>query len=303
MAIEILTVNESLVVDSRLIADELGIEHATLLRTINKHLDRLERKEPVRFEIDVVKRPQGGTYEVSYCYLNEYQATLLMTFSRNTEQVLDCKEKLVDGFEKAKRTIKEAAPTQSDRIRELEEISIGLKNLEPSVLAEFVRLEQEKQETKRHEMMAIQEEYKMRQEKERTYQREMWASIDPKVAVELLRLEQEKEKTVRETKRLEREQFVRNNPKPSIKKIQAITEGLSQNQKLIQDIALYIEYMENTKGVTPKIRDLQQKFHTRKVVSEDGIAVPINSKILRNLMPDVEALRKVEAQPPHLVLL
>ena len=120
MAIEIVSQNNCLVVDSRLIADELGIEHATLLKTIKKHLDRLERKEPVRFEIDVVKRPQGGTYEVSYCYLNEYQATLLMTFSRNTEQVLDCKEKLVDGFEKAKQIIKEVIPAQSGRIRELE---------------------------------------------------------------------------------------------------------------------------------------------------------------------------------------
>ena len=120
MAIQIITLNESLVVDSRLIADELGIEHATLLKTIKKHLDRLERKEPVRFEIDVVKRPQGGTYEVSYCYLNEYQATLLMTFSRNTEQVLDCKEKLVDGFSKAKQIINEVIPAQNDRIRELQ---------------------------------------------------------------------------------------------------------------------------------------------------------------------------------------
>lgn len=120
MAIEIVTQNDHFVVDSRLIADELGIEHATLLKTIKKHLDRLERKEPVRFEIDVVKRPQGGTYEVSYCYLNEYQATLLMTFSRNTEQVLDCKEKLVDAFEKAKQIIKEVIPAQNNRIRELE---------------------------------------------------------------------------------------------------------------------------------------------------------------------------------------
>lgn len=129
MAIQIITVNESLVVDSRLIANELGIEHATLLKTIKKYIDRLERKNPVRFEVDVVKRPQGGTYEVSYCYLDEYQATLLMTFSRNTEQVLDCKEKLVDGFEKAKKIIKEVIPAKSDRIRELEmELEISRNN-------------------------------------------------------------------------------------------------------------------------------------------------------------------------------
>ena len=118
-----LTVSEvqgQLVVDSRLIADELGIEHRGLMQTIKKYLDRLERKDPVTFEMEVVKRPQGGTYEVSYCYLNERQATLLMTFSRNTEQVLSCKERLVDAFDKAKQIIKEVIPAQNDHIRELE---------------------------------------------------------------------------------------------------------------------------------------------------------------------------------------
>jgi len=118
-----LTVSEvqgQLVVDSRLVATELGIEHATLLKTIKKYLTRLERKEPARFQIDVVKRPQGGTFEETYCYLTESQATLLMTFSRNTDQVLDCKERLVDAFSKAKQIIKEVIPQQIDRIRELE---------------------------------------------------------------------------------------------------------------------------------------------------------------------------------------
>lgn len=52
--------------------------------------------------MEVVKRPQGGTHEVSYCFLNEAQSTLLMTFSRNSDRVLDCKENLVDAFTAAK---------------------------------------------------------------------------------------------------------------------------------------------------------------------------------------------------------
>ena len=112
-----------LVVDSRLIALDLGIEHASVLKTVKKYLDRLERKEPVRFEIVVVKRPQGGTYEETYCYLNEQQANLLMTFSRNTDKVLDCKERLVEAFIQAKQII----PAQSDHIRELELVNENLK--------------------------------------------------------------------------------------------------------------------------------------------------------------------------------
>lgn len=117
--LNIITKNETLVVDSRLIAQELGIEHRALMQTIKKYLDRLERKSPVTFEMEVVKRPQGGTYEVTYCYLNESQANLLMTFSRNTEQVLDCKEKLVYSFEKAKEVIKTIIPQQSEEIESL----------------------------------------------------------------------------------------------------------------------------------------------------------------------------------------
>jgi phage regulator Rha-like protein len=103
--IEIVTQNEVLVIDSRLIAEGLGIQHKNLLETITKHLQRLERKSPVAFKTDVVKRPQGGTYEVSYCFLTEYQATLLMTFSRNTDKVLDCKERLVTAFDDARSGI------------------------------------------------------------------------------------------------------------------------------------------------------------------------------------------------------
>ena len=83
MAIEIVSQNDCLVVDSRLIADELGIEHATLLRTIKKHLDCLERKEPVRFQSNIVKRPQGGTYKETYCYLNQEQSQIIISKSRN----------------------------------------------------------------------------------------------------------------------------------------------------------------------------------------------------------------------------
>lgn len=98
-------------VDSRLVAGELGIEHRALMQTIKKYLDRLERKEPVTFQMSLVKRPQGGTYEETYCYLSEYQATLLMTFSRNTEQVLNCKERLVDAFIEARQVIKTVIPS------------------------------------------------------------------------------------------------------------------------------------------------------------------------------------------------
>jgi len=52
--------------------------------------------------------------------LTEDQATALMTFSKNTDQVIECKLNLVEAFSKAKEIIKTVIPAQADRIRELE---------------------------------------------------------------------------------------------------------------------------------------------------------------------------------------
>lgn len=81
--LNIITKNETLVVDSRLIAQELGIEHRALMQTIKKYLDRLERKSPVTFEEEKIKLPQGGTYISIRCLLNEEQAQTIISKSRN----------------------------------------------------------------------------------------------------------------------------------------------------------------------------------------------------------------------------
>ncbi|WP_009630477.1 Rha family transcriptional regulator [Synechocystis sp. PCC 7509] len=119
--------NGILVVDSRLVAQELGIEHHTLLKTIDKYSARLETKSPLRFEVDVVKRVQGGGSNTRYAWLDERQATLLMTYSRNTQQVLDCKDALVDAFVKAKQLI----PAQSQEIERLKlELQVAVRFVE-----------------------------------------------------------------------------------------------------------------------------------------------------------------------------
>lgn len=110
-----------LVVDSRLIAGELNIEHHTLIKTLNKYIDRIEsRFGVVRFEVDKPLEGSSGGRPEKYALLTEPQATVLMTFSRNNDQVVDCKLKLVEAFEKAKEVIKTVIPQQSERIRELE---------------------------------------------------------------------------------------------------------------------------------------------------------------------------------------
>jgi|694.fasta_scaffold02674_18 phage regulator Rha-like protein len=119
--IDVIDRNGELVVDSRLIARELSIEHHTFLKNLVKYLDKIEsRFGVVRFEVDKPMEGSSGGRPEKYALLTEPQATTLMTFSRNTDQVVECKLSLVAAFEKAKAVIKTVIPQQSERIRELE---------------------------------------------------------------------------------------------------------------------------------------------------------------------------------------
>lgn len=113
--------NSTLVVDSRLIAGRLGIDHRAFIQTLKKHQDKIEARFGV-ITFEMSKPPEGSTggRPEKYALLTEPQATTLMTFSRNTEQVVGCKLDLVHAFEEAKQVIKTVIPQQSERIRELE---------------------------------------------------------------------------------------------------------------------------------------------------------------------------------------
>jgi phage regulator Rha-like protein len=96
-------VNDQDVVDSRLIAEELGIKHAQFYRTIKDNETDIEQEfGSICFKNETRKRTVGGVVE-KYAYLNEDQATYLMTLSRNTPKVKAIKRKLVKSFSAAKK--------------------------------------------------------------------------------------------------------------------------------------------------------------------------------------------------------
>ena len=102
-SISVTKYNGILVVDSRLIALELGIKHKNFLSTLDKYLEELEADwGAVAFETREFKTSQGNVSSERFALLTEPQATLLMTYSRNTEKVRNCKRQLVKAFEKAK---------------------------------------------------------------------------------------------------------------------------------------------------------------------------------------------------------
>lgn len=97
-----------LVVDSQLVAERLKIQHRTFFRTITSYQDVIEQAfGSLRFENAVRSRGTGNAPK--FVYLTEDQATFLMTLSRNTPEVVQCKIDLVKSFSAAKELIRSAA--------------------------------------------------------------------------------------------------------------------------------------------------------------------------------------------------
>lgn len=79
---------------SSIVAECTNLQHHTITRTIRKHQARFERFGKVGFKIQAKKSGQSAKDFI----LNEQQATLLVTFLKNTEQVANFKENLVKAF-------------------------------------------------------------------------------------------------------------------------------------------------------------------------------------------------------------
>ena len=133
VAISVQEQEGQLVVDSRLVADLLGIQHESFLKTIRKHRERVEASfGSLRFEIGTLETA-GGKQETTYVWLTEPQASVLMTLSRNTDQVVDCKINLVAAFEKAKAIIKTVIPAQNEELETLR-LQVKVRELDNTML-------------------------------------------------------------------------------------------------------------------------------------------------------------------------
>jgi hypothetical protein len=104
---------EDFVVDSRLVALELNIEHVSFMKTVYDNQEEIEEAfGPIIFDTE---SPTGRGRPQKFAYLNEGQATVLMTFSQNTTQVKQLKIKLVKAFQQAKELLeKQNKPSFND---------------------------------------------------------------------------------------------------------------------------------------------------------------------------------------------
>ena len=86
-------------VDSRLLAKQLGIKHPNLFAQVKTHKADFEQFGKVTFQTGAL--PSGQSEK--FATLNEDQAYLLLTYSRNTAKVRGLKVKLVQAFSAARK--------------------------------------------------------------------------------------------------------------------------------------------------------------------------------------------------------
>lgn len=100
------------VVDSRIIAEELGVEHRATLQVIEKYQDSIESLfGVVAFEMlpDTLGRMNTP---VRVAHLTEDQAIFIAILSRNSEQVVKFKARLVQAFQAARKFIAPLNPAE-----------------------------------------------------------------------------------------------------------------------------------------------------------------------------------------------
>ena len=86
------------------VAQYAQVRHKTVNELIRKHRTDIEEFGLLRFEMEAVERERGVKYAKVY-HLNEQQATLLITYLKNTEPVRQFKKALVRGFFEARKEL------------------------------------------------------------------------------------------------------------------------------------------------------------------------------------------------------
>jgi phage regulator Rha-like protein len=103
------SIGSTAVVDSRIIAEQLGIEHDSFMKNVKSYQVEIEQAFGVlRFEIEIsnsVGQPP------KFILLTEDQATFILSLSRNTPQVIKCKIGLVKAFSHQKAKLAELNTT------------------------------------------------------------------------------------------------------------------------------------------------------------------------------------------------
>lgn len=96
--------------DTMIVATKTGNQHASVIRLIRDNVTDFEKFGRVGFEIAPFQTA-GGMQSREVASLNEQQATLLITYLRNTDPVRDLKVRLVQDFYAMRQALTAPTPT------------------------------------------------------------------------------------------------------------------------------------------------------------------------------------------------
>jgi len=118
--IPLVTLDDEPRVDSRLIADQLGIDHINVRELIQDYQTDFEEFGKPRFETEAI----GKTNQPQkFVLLNEDQSYLLLTYVKNTAQARELKKRLVRSFSQCRQAVlDDATPREPVTIRRDDEL-------------------------------------------------------------------------------------------------------------------------------------------------------------------------------------
>jgi phage regulator Rha-like protein len=119
--------NDIPVVSHRVIAENTGNEQRSIRLLIDSHLSDFEEFGQASFEMTTVKNSVGALNKEKTYLLNEQQATLLLTYLKNTKIVREFKKALVKEFYALKVKNHSSSAELSKLIYQLERENIELK--------------------------------------------------------------------------------------------------------------------------------------------------------------------------------
>lgn len=127
-------------VSSEIIAERTDVQHKNVIGYIRDNAADFEAFGEVAFET----RPGYNNAQVTIAHLNEQQATLLMTFMRNSHVVKAFKIELVRQFFEMRQALTSSVPalTEDEKIAEVLGIMSGrMKKLEAKVIEDAPKVE------------------------------------------------------------------------------------------------------------------------------------------------------------------
>lgn len=103
-SITVVQINDEWLIDSRVLAKNLNYDHESIVRSVKRHQDRLEKKSILRHRVGEIK---GRGQPEKYYMLDERQALIVTGSLKKGEEADEWHDKLVDAFLEARNRIKE----------------------------------------------------------------------------------------------------------------------------------------------------------------------------------------------------